>query len=384
MYVKRIATESIQRALSLFPAVSIVGPRQCGKTTLAKTFSQTYYDLESIEDQNRLMFQFDDLVEKDNLIILDEAQEFPEIFKKLRVVIDQNREKIGRFLILGSVSPSTMKLVSESLAGRLHVIELSPLNLTELSPDSIESLWLYGGFPNGGILNKETFPIWQKSYIDLLIKRDLPLWGLPSKPQTTLRLLKMIGGSIGNLVNFSQLGNSMGLSHTAIHNYMEYLEGSFLVFQLQPYFVNISKRLVKTPKIFFHDTGILHTLLDTYSYEKLTCLPWLGNSWENFVIKQIISSFRQREYAFSPYFFRTSDGHEVDLLIESEFLSCIEIKTSNTINDSDIQKLQKIATAIGAKKCIFIYRGHTVLEKENLLITPISDFLRRIDYCFKV
>lgn len=375
MMLERTVKASVEKALQLFPAVCLIGPRQCGKTTLAKTFSNRYYDLERPEDQNKLLFEIDTLESTQELVIFDEAQEWPDLFKQLRGIIDRDRKRNGRFLILGSVSPSIMKLVSESLAGRLHIVELSPFNLAEIGDVSADTLWLKGGFPDGGILTEATFPAWQKSYLDLLIKRDLPLWGLPAKPQTTLRLLKMLAASAGNLVNHSQLGNALGLSHTTVRNYCEYLEGAFLVFFLKPYAANIPKRLVKMPKVFFHDTGLLHVLLETYSYEQLLYQPWLGNSWENFCIQQMLSHCRQKELPLEPYFFRTSDGSEIDLILNGEAPMAIEIKTSTTISPQEVDRLQKLATTIGIQDCTFIYRGKEALIRDNLRIMPLRAFL---------
>lgn len=377
MFLNRLAESTIRASLELFPGVGLVGPRQCGKTTLAKIFSSKYFDLEQLEDQNRLVFQWDSLVQSKDLIILDEAQSFPEIFPKLRGAIDQDRKRMGRFLILGSVSPSIMKLVSESLSGRLRMIELTPLLLDEIPQKELDLLWLQGGFPDGGILGTPTFPVWQHSYLDLLIKRDLPLWGLSSKPIITQRLLKMLAASVGNLLNASQLGGSLGISHTSIQNYFEYLEGAFIAFKLMPYFANISKRIQKSPKIFFNDTGILHTLLDVNSYDKLMCQPWLGNSWENFVILQIASKINQMGLPGHLYFFRTSDGYEIDLILEGKQRMAIEIKTASTIHLEEIKRLKKISHMIGISKNVFIYRGNEVLEKEDCLITPLRPFLTR-------
>ncbi|MDR1666039.1 MAG: ATP-binding protein [Puniceicoccales bacterium] len=377
MRLKRWAEETVTQSLVRFPAVGLVGPRQCGKTTLARQFAGRYFDLELDTDQDRLTFQWDDLVEGNELIILDEAQAFPKIFPKLRSAIDGDRKRNGRFLILGSVSPSIMKQVSESLAGRIHMVELSPLILGEVPADKIRFLWLMGGFPDGGILGTKAFPYWQKSYLDLLIKRDLPLWGLSSKPSLTQRLLRMLAASAGQLFNASQLGNSLGISHTSIQNYLEYLEGGFLVFRLPPYFCNLSKRLVKMPKLYFSDTGIRHCLLDTFSYEKLCGQSWLGHSWENFVIQQIISRLKQLGKFFMPYFFRTSDGYEIDLVVEAEEKVGVEVKMATSVTEAEILEFRKKLSLVGASKGVLVYRGKEVLESKSCWIMPLWDCLER-------
>ena len=175
----------------LLPAVTLVGPRQCGKTTLARTLGTRYYDMEAESDRVRLDAEWNARLQGDELTIIDEAQQAPELFPRLRGAIDADRRRNGRFLLLGSVSPTLMVNVSESLAGRMAVMRLSPLILPELDAGQTDALWLHGGYPDGGILNPVMFPEWQRSCLDLLVSRDLPAWGLSAKPHQTLRLLAM-------------------------------------------------------------------------------------------------------------------------------------------------------------------------------------------------
>ena len=230
----------------MYPAVALIGPRQSGKTTLAQELGGNYFDLEQEAERLRLDLEWESLVTGNKLVILDEAQSWPGIFARLRGAIDQDRKRMGRFLLLGSVSPTLMLQVSESLAGRLSLIELTPFLFTELTAGvSRKRHWLYGGYPDGGVLEARQYPQWQLDYLSLLSQRDLPLWGLPASPQVTGRLLRMLAASHGQVWNASQLGKSLGLSYHTVNSYLDYLVGGFLIRRLQPYQANIRKRLIK-------------------------------------------------------------------------------------------------------------------------------------------
>jgi predicted AAA+ superfamily ATPase len=248
--IRRAATGIVRRRLRAYPAVALVGPRQCGKTTLAGGLRGAYFDLEQEPDRLRLDLQWEDLEGGKGLVILDEAQSWPEVFPRLRSAIDRDRGRNGRFLSLGSVSPTIMTRVSGSLAGRLALVELSPFSCTEVSKVPLTRLWTRGGYPDGGVLGGDPYPQWQRDYLALLAQRDLPAWGLPARPQTTLRLLRMLAAVNGQTWNASQLGRSLGLSYHTVNIYIDYLEGAFLIRRLPPYSANVGKRLVKSPKVY--------------------------------------------------------------------------------------------------------------------------------------
>ena len=263
-----------------YPAVAVVGPRQCGKTTLARSLGGRYFDLEQEPDRLRLDLEWENLANGRELIILDEAQTWPEVFPRLRGTIDRDRKRNGRFLLLGSVSPSLMARVSESLAGRLAIVALTPLLQSELGNESQrQRVWLCGGYPDGGVLDGRGFPVWQRNYLDLLTQRDLPNWGLPAHAQTTRRLLQMLAAVHGQEWNASQVGKSLALSYHTVNSYLDYLEGAFLVRRLPAYRANIRKRLVKRPKVYWRDTGLLHALLNVSDQAALLSQPWVGASW---------------------------------------------------------------------------------------------------------
>ena len=251
----RKITPVLRRCLEDFPAVALVGARQCGKTTLAQSLGGSYYDLEQQEERLRLDLEWPRLAASPDLVILDEAQAWPEVFARLRGAIDADRGRNGRFLILGSVSPALMRDVSESLAGRLALLELTPLSIGELSVPERSRRWLLGGYPDGGgLAPARRFPTWQMSYLTLLAQRDLPSWGLPARPQATERLLDMLAAVHGQEWNASAIGKSLALSYHTVNGYLDYLEGAFLIRRLPACHANIRKRLVKRPKLHWRDS----------------------------------------------------------------------------------------------------------------------------------
>lgn len=366
--IYRHATKAINEALTLFPAVAVVGPRQCGKTTLAQSLGGVYFDLEQESDRLSLDLQWDRLVSGHELVILDEAQEWPEVFRRLRGVIDKDRKRLGRFLLLGSVSPALMKHVSESLAGRMSLVKLTPFLRQELPEDLRDGLWFFGGYPDGGVLNGRGFPQWQLNYLEMLTARDLPNWGLPAKPQMTMRLLKMLAVLHGQLLNASRLGQSLDISYKTVQSYLDYLEGAFLIRQLQPYHSNLKKRLVKSPKLYWRDTGLLHALLNVADDSQLVNQPWVGSGWEGFVIEQILNTADLTGRSYSAFFLRTSDQHEIDLILDFSIEKwAIEIKLTACPTLEDIRSLNKVADMIGAEKRIMVSRTCQIVESANTI-----------------
>lgn len=341
----------LRRRLAAYPAVALLGPRQCGKTTLAQALGGHYYDLEQEPERLRLDLEWADRIAGRQRIILDEAQAWPEVFPRLRGAIDQDRQRHDRFLLLGSVAPSLVAQVSESLAGRLSQVELTPLLWSELGTEERKSRWLRGGYPDGGILKPGRFPRWQVDYLALLAQRDLPDWGLPAKPQVTDRLLRLVAAVHGQVWNASQLGQSLGLSYQTVNSYLDFLIGAFLIRRLPPYHANLRKRLVKSPKMYWRDSGLLHALLNVPDTRTLLVQPWVGASWEGFVIEQVIGELTTQGRTFEPFFFRTSDGYEIDLVLDfGTERWAIEVKLTASPSPADLQRLDTSADMIKASR----------------------------------
>ena len=367
----------VQSRLKTYPAVILVGPRQCGKTTFASLLGGHYFDLEQSSERLKLDINWDEVTASDSLVVLDEAQSYPELFPRLRGTIDRDRKKIGRFLLLGSVSPALMAQVSESLAGRLSVLELTPFLFSELQNDNrLKKLWLYGGYPDGGILFGEQFPAWQQDYLNLLAQRDLPNWGMDVRPQTTYRLFQMLAVAHGQEWNASQVGKSLGLSYHTVNRYLDYLDGAFLIRLLPAFHANIRKRLVKRPKVYWRDTGLLHSLLKCRDMDGLLGHPGAGASWEGLVINQILSELQTSGRSFNAYHFRSSDQKELDLLLEIDSqLWAIEIKLTSNPSLRDLERLNGVADLINANKRILLCQATETISDNDQMVCNLDTFL---------
>ena len=377
--IPRIYRRQLRDKLGKFPAVALIGPRQCGKTTLARQLAGVYFDMETAGSEARLDAEWDTLAGGSRLVIIDEAQHAPRVFSRLRGTIDADRRRNGRFLLLGSVSPALMENVSESLAGRLGLVRMTPFILPELKAGKMDDLWLRGGYPDGGILAPSMFPEWQESYLELLATRDLPTWGLPAKPKQTLRLLAMLAAVHGQPLNASQLGGSMALTHKTILSHSDFLEGAFLVRRLQPYSTNIRKRLVKTPRVFWHDSGLLHALMGVSDLEQLYRQPWLGQSWEGFVIEQTLATLLAVDKRVQPYFLRTSDGYELDLVLDwATERWAVEIKLTSNPTSAMIDRLNQTADMIDATQRVLVCRVARKIETERLLVASLPVWLKAL------
>lgn len=325
-------------ALQRQAAVALIGPRQVGKTTLALEIKEAlggiYLDLENSTDRARLENPslFLESME-DRLVILDEIHRMPELFQELRGIIDKGRRKgkgKGRFLILGSASIDLLRQSGESLAGRISYIQMTPLLLSEIShkKSDLESLWLRGGFPDSylAIDDSHSFNL-RKDFIRTYLERDVPLFGPRIPAETMERLWTMLAHKQGTLLNASDLAKALQVSAQSINRYIDLLVDLLLVRRLKPYHINTQKRLVKSPKIYVRDSGILHALLGIDNLEKLYGHPVIGMSWEGFVLENLLSALPWRAV---PFFYRTHVGAEIDLVIEhgDGDLWAIEIKRS--------------------------------------------------------
>ncbi len=334
MYARDLG-QSIQKSLKQFPVCAIIGSRQVGKTTLAKEIAKTTFpdnflhlDLENPQDLNRLS-EPQLYLEKHQgkLVIIDEIQRRPELFPLLRYLVDQGN---FHFLILGSASPELMKQSSESLAGRIEYLELPPLTLHEIDAgravmavdagrtkmdagrDEMHALWLRGGYPRSYLADgdEESFR-WRNAFVQTFLERDLPQFGIRIPAPTLRRFWQMLAHFHGQVWNAQKIAQSMDVSSPTAKHYLDILENTFILRVLQPYAPNVKKRLVKSPKVYFRDSGLLHHSLDIQSVEGLMGNAALGASWEGFASEQII----RRAPSFSKfYFYRTSGGAEVDLV----------------------------------------------------------------------
>lgn len=362
------------------PAVGLVGPRQCGKTTLARSLKGAYFDLEQDADRVRLDLEWDRLATGKKLLILDEAQAWPDIFPRLRGAIDAERRRCGRFLLLGSVAPALMTQISESLAGRLSLLTLTPFLYEELpSPAARRRHWLVGGFPEGGILRSSRHGPWQRDYLTLLTQRDLPNWGLHAAPRVTERLLRMTAALHGQQWNASQVGQSLGLSYKTVNAYLDYLEGAYLLRRLPSFAANLKKRLVKAPRLYWRDTGLLHAALNIPDEATLLAQPWVGASWEGYVIEQVLGHLSTKGLAVAPFFFRTSDHYEIDLVLDAgRELLAIEIKLTSSPSPEDMARLDRAADMIGARRRFLVTQTRHLAGDDRRVSCDLAGLLARL------
>ena len=378
---RRIAPASygpglLHERLAAYPAVALIGPRQCGKTTLARSLDGRYYDLEQEADRLRLDLEWADVVASEQLVVLDEVQADAEIFARLRGAIDADRGRNGRFLLLGSVAPSLMMRASESLAGRLSVIELTPLSLGELDAEARARLWLCGGYPDGGVLTGAGFPQWQHDYLNLLSQRDLPSWGLPARPPSTRRLFRMLAAGHGQQWNASETGRGLGLSYHTVNRYVERLEDAFLVRRLPAYHASVRKQLAKRPKLYWRDSGLLHSLLGVQNTDELLAQPLVGASWEGHVIDQVITALQQSGRRYDAWHLRTADGREVDLVLKvGAELWAVEAKLTTRPTRGHLARLNECADLIDADRRFLVTRQPGFIRSGNQTLCDLPSMV---------
>jgi hypothetical protein len=309
-YLNQLAT-----AAGRSPITALIGPRQCGKTTLARMFEEAHpkaihFDLESQADRRRLQNPEMMLGELDGVIVLDEIQQMPELFSVLRVLADRPESR-SRFLILGSASPDLIRNASETLAGRVQFIEISGFDLSEVGAGSQDALWLRGGFPRSYLADSEEESIaWREGFIRTYLERDIPQLGITIPAAAMRRFWTMLAHYHGQTWNGSELGRAMSLSDKTVRSYLDILTGTFMVRQLQPWHENMKKRQVKAPKVYLRDSGILHSLLSITDRYSLVGHPKVGASWEGAALEQALQLLRPAQ----AFFWGTHGGAELDLL----------------------------------------------------------------------
>jgi len=379
--ISRTLHNAIVTSLKKYPVVGLLGSRQVGKTTLAKSVREAvardaiYLDLELPSDWNKLhdselyLRQF-----SETLVIIDEIQRMPSLFPVIRALVDQNRVG-GRFLILGSASPDLLRRSSESLAGRIIYHELTPFNLYETDSDQIERLWLRGGYPESYLAdNDEESFVWRESYIKTYLEMDIPQLGIRIPSVQLRRFWTMLAHSHGQLWNGNKIAGSIGVSAPTVRHYLDILENTFVVRRLLPYHANVKKRLIKSPKVYIRDSGLLHTLLRIGNFDDLQGHPVLGSSWESFVIEQIIGLLPNHREV---YFYRTNAGAEIDLVFFDKKNKPVAIEIKYSLSPAVSRGYWNVCEDLSCKKWFVIYPGNERYPVgRNVFAMPVRELAR--------
>ena len=382
--VKRLIQGRIEMSLSRYPVVGILGPRQVGKTTLAKMIMErvkkkvSYLDLELPSDLNKLRdpeLYLSRLA--DMLIIIDEIQRMPSLFPLLRALVDR-KKAAGRFLILGSASPELIRHSAESLAGRIIYHELSPFMLKEIDGGKIQKLWLRGGYPQSYLSknNSDSFT-WREAFVKTYLEMDIPQLGIRIPAQQLRRFWTMIAHSHGQLWNASKIAGSLGISAPTVKHYLDILEETFIVRQIQPYHSNLKKRLVKSPRVYIRDSGMLHTLLNIRTLEELYGHPSLGSSWEGFIVEQIIRLLPDRWQVF---FYRTGAGAEIDLVLFDSRHKSVAVEIKYSVSPKVERGFWNAYEDLSCRKGYVIYPGtESYPVGKNVFTLPVRDLKKVFD-----
>jgi len=386
--ILREAQLHIANLLRTFPAVAILGPRQVGKTTLAHLLASEispepiYLDLETASDLAKLKepeLYFE--THEDRTIILDEIQRIPEIFATLRGIIDRRKragKKSGQFLMLGSASLDLLQQSSESLAGRIAYARLSGLKVTEIQANDADLLWLRGGFPDSFLSENEMDSFqWRQSFISTYLERDIPQFGVRIPSSTLRQFWTMIAHIQGGILNLSKLAANLGVSVPTVSRYLDLLEDLFLVRKLAPCSSNIGKRLIRTPKVYIRDSGLTHALLKIKDFEELLSHPVLGGSWEGYIIENIVSGLPEW---VSFYFYRTSAGAEIDLVIEINPKKIIAIEIKRSLSPSVTKGFVLGCEDIKATHKYFVYPGKEKFPlSKDISAIPLLEMMKELN-----
>ncbi|MFH1361739.1 MAG: ATP-binding protein [bacterium] len=366
-----------KKLLSLFPVTAILGPRQCGKTTLAAEFNADYaFDLENPRDLAKFKNPQLLLEEIEGTIIIDEIQRKPDLFPLLRYLVDTNKKQ--KYIILGSASTDLVKHSSESLAGRIGYYELGGFGLPDIGVKNYKQLWLRGGLPLAYLNSApEKSLLWKENYITTFLEKDVPQLGINIPANTLRKFWMMLSDYHGQIINYSELGRAFGVSDTTVKKYIDILSGTFMVRILQPWHANINKRLVKNPKIYLRDSGLYHCLLTISSWDELSGSSKLGASWEGFALEQAIKVLKKQ--AQEAFFWKTHAGAELDLFWQDKGKNWgVEFKYSDA--PAATKSMHVSIADLGLDHLWVIYPGKESYKiTPKITATPLAHFIKMFE-----
>ena len=382
--IERSLLRDIRSAISVVPVVALLGSRQTGKTTLAKALESVLEDRQTIYldlelDSDRAALENAELFleqHRAKLVIIDEIQRLPSLFPLLRAMVDRLRQP-GRFLILGSASPALLRQSAESLAGRIRYFEVPPFHVPEIPFQDMQVLWLRGGYPESFLSANDAESLhWRQDFLATFLERDIPALGIRIPAIQLRRCWTMLAHQQSQLWNALQYGNNLGLSAPTVKHYLDTLADTFMVRILPPYFVNVGKRLIKTPKVIIRDSGLVHAHLGIQTLDQLLSHPVVGHSWEAFVIETVIRSL---PVGWQFFFYRTNAGAEMDLVLESPTGSRFGIEVKFGLDPGLSRGFHNSATDLGTLRDFLVYPGeHRVPLDDRTELLPLGQLITEI------
>ncbi|MCP4272268.1 MAG: ATP-binding protein [Gammaproteobacteria bacterium] len=414
--MKRQYLSLIHEYLSYFPCVVLIGARQTGKSTLIDMLDdeRELFDLEQRADYDQIAHDPDLFLRlNNNPLAIDEAQLLPNLFPALRVAIDKDRTQYGKYLLTGSSSPQLLTAISESLAGRVGIIEIAPLTLSETinvktpnlltlfngscspdkiikmatsesEPEEIDDYWLNGGYPEPWLRNTGRFrEIWREEYIKTYIERDVARLFPHMNSVRYRRFIELLAGCSGAIINYSNIAKILNVSQPTIKDYFDIAHGTFIWRNIPAYSKNVSKRVIKHPRGYLRDSGLLHHLLQIPSMRRLQSHPQLGSSWEGMVIEEILRTLSAAGIQHKPYYYRTSGGAEVDLVLEGSFgLIPFEIKHSQNVNIGRLRAIKDFVSEFNCSFGVIINRDERIrMYESNIIGIPLSHLISSASNC---
>ncbi|MCH9608456.1 MAG: hypothetical protein S4CHLAM45_10320 [Chlamydiales bacterium] len=377
-YSPRLLEESVKRYLKAFPVVAVTGPRQSGKSTLLLHLLKKDYTYVTFDDFQMVDRYHSDPVQFMNTysdrVIFDEVQKVPEIFSHIKLLVDQDRSNYGRFVLTGSCQFAFLKSISESLAGRIGLLTLLPFQFSELPKRARGEALYRGSYPE--LVNREYRYAreWYSSYLDSYLDKDVPLNYKVGDMRNFRRFVSLLAANAGSLFNASRFANDLGVAVNTIKRWLSILEASYIIFILPPFFANHGKRLIKSPKVYFYDTGLLAYLMRMTTREMLEEGPFSGQLFENYIVGEMLKKQHHWEHDVKYFFYRTSHGVEIDLIAEfPEHREMIEIKSSETFRSKMTVEVEKFLQK--NDRGYLVYRGETLSPKGGVEILNYQSFL---------
>lgn len=378
-YIHRKLEKTLKKYISIFPIVGIIGPRQSGKSSLLKEIFGKEYSYVTFDDLTTINLFYDDPEKfmriNSNRVIFDEAHKAPEIFNYIKLAVDNDRSNYGKFIITGSAQFLLMKNISESLAGRIGLLTLLPFEVSEIQSYLTKDTTFRGGYPELVLRNYYASEEWFASYIDTYLQKDLRLLSNIGDIRDFNRMIRLLAARTAQILNLSEISKELGIAVSTVKRWISVLEISFIIFLLPPFYDNLGKRIIKSPKIYFYDTGLVSYLTGISNYELYAKGPMSGSIFENFVVSEILKKEKHSDSKAELFYLRTNHGVEVDLIIDRKITrQFIEIKNSETFRPQMAKSIEILMPAEN-RNGLVLYNGEDITYSERIKATSYENFL---------